>query len=159
MNQKFVQDTEQENSWWPNIGIPGSEEYMLCVKVSGPEQAERVPWTESIPKYYLTHSHVQCRLMAWSRVPWSWKVLRTQYCLCTYTHRQQVQRGFYPRACVWGTSSLYCGSEDRTQKAHVEWLAWSQALNQLKNRSILQFSISNTFRSQSGQQKYVTERA
>lgn len=85
MNQKFVQDTEQENSWWPNIGIPGSEEYMLCVKVSGPEQAERVPWTESIPKYYLTHSHVQCRLMAWSRVPWSWKVLRTQYCLCTYT--------------------------------------------------------------------------
>lgn len=45
-DQKFVQDTEQENSWWPNIGIPGSEEYMLCVKVSGPEQAERVPWTE-----------------------------------------------------------------------------------------------------------------
>lgn len=76
-----------------------------------------------------------------------------------YIHRQQVQRGFYPRACVWGASSLYCGSEDRTQKAHVEWLAWSQALNQLKNRSILQFSISNTFRSQSGQQKYVTERA
>lgn len=32
MNQKFVQDTEQENSWWPdNIGIPGSEEHVHAV--------------------------------------------------------------------------------------------------------------------------------
>lgn len=87
LGTRSLQNTEQENSWWPdNIGIPGSEEHVraVCEGIS-PEQAERVPWTEGIPKYYLTTVMFNADLGHGAGYPGQGRVLRTQYCLCTYT--------------------------------------------------------------------------